>query len=238
MKSWRKFLHTRNMTVSGDQTISTSYPVSNLFDGNISTYVRGDSNTNTAKIILTFTYKWPRDPLPEWETFSVYLTGNRCTVYVNSDNEYGFTVNPNTWTDIKQAGGGGNFTGRIDSICIEGLDSLPPRLNQIRGTNHASDGGATYTLQDNQELQLGHQLHTITTLDASNTTLEDSSIEYQPTTNTPFVTPTFESQQNAISNVADTTNYTLDGLTESTRWPLQGRRPAHGLKYPRGYYNK
>ena len=68
---------------------------------------------------------------------------------------------------------------------------------------------------------------------------QDSSIEYQPTTATPFVTPTWGSVVRAQQSTdAIQVNHTPTGLGSAEQGWLTGRRPAFNLKFPRGYYNK
>ena len=68
---------------------------------------------------------------------------------------------------------------------------------------------------------------------------QDSSIEYQPSTATPFVTPTWQSVVTA-QQITDEiqVNHTPTGLGSAEQGWLTGRRPAFNLKFPRGYYNK
>ena len=74
---------------------------------------------------------------------------------------------------------------------------------------------------------------------SSPVTGQDSSIEYQPTTATPFVTPTWGSSLRAQQSTdAIQVNHTPTGLGKAEQGWLTGRRPAFNLKFPRGYYNK
>ena len=66
------------------------------------------------------------------------------------------------------------------------------------------------------------------------------AIEFKPSTATAFVTPTFQSVTKAITG-GTPVNYNLtteDPITPSVRGWLIGRRPASGMMYPRGVYNK
>ena len=74
---------------------------------------------------------------------------------------------------------------------------------------------------------------------SSAVTGQDSSIEYQPTTATPFVTPTWGSVVRAQQSTdAIQVNHTPTGLGSAEQGWLTGRRPVFNLKFPRGYYNK
>ena len=67
----------------------------------------------------------------------------------------------------------------------------------------------------------------------------DQSVRYQPTTATPFVTPTWASVLRA-QQITDAiqVNHTPIGLGSAEQGWLTGRRPVFNLKFPRGYYNK
>ena len=68
---------------------------------------------------------------------------------------------------------------------------------------------------------------------------QDQSVEYQPSTATPFVTPTWQSVTKANQpSDAIQFNHTPPGLGQAEPGWLTGRRPAFNLKFPRGYYNK
>ena len=68
---------------------------------------------------------------------------------------------------------------------------------------------------------------------------QDQSVRYQPTTATPFVTPTWGSVLRAQQSTdAIQINHTPTGLGSAEPGWLTGRRPAFNLKFPRGYYNK
>ena len=64
---------------------------------------------------------------------------------------------------------------------------------------------------------------------------QDQSVEYQPSTATPFVTPTWQSVTKA-NQVEDEiqVNHTPPGLGKAEPGWLTGRRPAFNLTFPRG----
>ena len=69
---------------------------------------------------------------------------------------------------------------------------------------------------------------------------QNASIEYKQSTATAFVTPTFQSVTKAITG-GTSVNHTItdqDPITTNERAWLIGRRPASGMLYPRGVYNK
>ena len=69
---------------------------------------------------------------------------------------------------------------------------------------------------------------------------QNAAIEFKQSTATAFVTPTFQSVTKAITG-GTPVNYNLtteDPITPSVRGWLFGRRPASGMLYPRGIYNK
>jgi len=66
------------------------------------------------------------------------------------------------------------------------------------------------------------------------------AIEFKPSTATAFVTPTFQSVTKAITG-GTPVNHNItdqDPITTNERAWLIGRRPASGMLYPRGVYNK
>ena len=68
--------------------------------------------------------------------------------------------------------------------------------------------------------------------------MEIASTTFQPATATPFVSPTYAAVTRATANATLETFSGINLLDRAVRWPLQGRRPTYGLKYPRGNYNK
>ena len=69
---------------------------------------------------------------------------------------------------------------------------------------------------------------------------QNAAIEFKQSTATAFVTPTFQSVTKAITG-GTPVNHNItdhDPITPSVRGWLIGRRPASGLYYPRGVYNK
>ena len=69
---------------------------------------------------------------------------------------------------------------------------------------------------------------------------QNAAIEYRQSTATPFVTPTFQSVTKATTG-GTPVNHNItdqDPITTNERAWLIGRRPASGMLYPRGVYNK
>ena len=69
---------------------------------------------------------------------------------------------------------------------------------------------------------------------------QNAAIEYKQSTATPFVTPTFQSVTKATTG-GTPVNHNItdqDPITTNERAWLIGRRPASGMLYPRGVYNK
>jgi len=69
---------------------------------------------------------------------------------------------------------------------------------------------------------------------------QNAAIEYKQSTATAFVTPTFQSVTKAITG-GTPVNHNItdqDPITTNERAWLIGRRPASGMLYPRGVYNK
>ena len=69
---------------------------------------------------------------------------------------------------------------------------------------------------------------------------QNAAIEFKQSTATAFVTPTFQSVTKAITG-GTPVNHNItdqDPITTNERAWLIGRRPASGMLYPRGVYNK
>ena len=115
---------------------------------------------------------------------------------------------------------------------ISGADLSPANS----GTNYYlkigySDGGGPIVLENVDGSSSYHSLTGVVDMQVSSTI-------FQPTTATDMVTPTISSVPRASSAAVTETWDNISGLEKAVRWPLQGRRPTYGLKYPRGNYNK
>ena len=226
MQVIRKLFYTQYTGLEGGQGVSPSYPISNAFDGNTSTYVRGAGANATEDIVLTFQFGLPSSPFPEFTKVELYSPG----VVTQASVNYGTVIDltADTWVEIT------GFSGRINRIQLLGVAGNSPRLAAIRGTLADS---STYIVTDGQDVNNGTSMHTITVVENQpRAWIQDD--KFKPTTNVAFINPTWSSQLRASSNVATVASFSMAGLTRAIRWPLQGRRPAYGLKYPRGYYNK
>lgn len=226
MQVIRKLFYTQYTGLEGGQGVSPSYPISNVFDGNTSTYVRGVGANATEDIVLTFQFGLPTSPFPEFTKVELYSPG----VVTQASVNYGTVIDltADTWVEIT------GFSGRINRIQLLGVAGNSPRLAAIRGTLADS---STYIVTDGQDVNNGTSMHTITVVENQpRAWIQDD--KFKPTTNVAFINPTWSSQLRASSNVATVASFSMAGLTRAIRWPLQGRRPAYGLKFPRGYYNK
>ena len=69
---------------------------------------------------------------------------------------------------------------------------------------------------------------------------QNAAIEFKQSTATAFVTPTFQSVTKAITGGTPVNHIITDEdpITTNERGWLFGRRPASGMLYPRGIYNK
>jgi len=79
-----------------------------------------------------------------------------------------------------------------------------------------------------------------TSLEAPSVLNENSSIKFQAGSvshETPSVSK-WSSIARALGNTYTTINHSFTGLTRSVAGWLTGRRPASGLQYPRGIYNR
>lgn len=234
MQVIRKLFYTQYTGLEGGQGVSPSYPISNAFDGNTSTYVRGAGVNATEDIVLTFQFGVPTSPFPEFTKVELYSPGvvteqgNVTTTQASINYGTVISLTADTWVEIT------GFSGRINRIQLLGVAANSPRLAAIRGT--LADG-STYIVTDGQDVNNGTSMHTITVVENQPQAWNQSS-KFKPTTNAAFINPIWSSQTRASSNVATVASFSMAGLTRAIRWPLQGRRPAYGLKFPRGYYNK
>ena len=79
-----------------------------------------------------------------------------------------------------------------------------------------------------------------TSLEAPSVFNKNSSIEFQAGSvshETPSASK-WSSIARALGNTYTTINHSFTGLTRSVAGWLTGRRPASGLQYPRGIYNR
>ena len=82
-------------------------------------------------------------------------------------------------------------------------------------------------------------LSTYDITDSNAVVTDNPSVEWQQTTATDFVTPTWSSINRAVSPTdALQNNFNFADIEKSIRGFIHGRRPVYNLKFPRGYYNK
>ncbi len=117
-------------------------------------------------------------------------------------------------------------------------------VTSIRIEDTNSEGGiklmgvrinGTTILQDNDR-----NIRTVHPLEQA-AVVKQEVTEYVPTNATPLNVPVIASvTRSTAAPVTETyaASGILLGLTKALRWPLQGRRPAYGLQYPRGNYAK
>jgi hypothetical protein len=115
---------------------------------------------------------------------------------------------------------------------ISGADLSPANS----GTNYYlklgySDGGGPIVLSNVSGTSTLHTISGVVDMEIAATT-------FQPATSTPLVSPTYAAVTRATAAPTLETFSGINVLDRAVRWPLQGRRPAYGLKYPRGNYNK
>ncbi len=154
---------------------------------------------------------WAYDPGDAPNTGKVWL-GYDGTWYGSGDPATG--TNPSiSGADLSPANSGTNYHLKLGYTDGGG----PINLSNVRGSSSSTSftGTAEYLYEINNQGIIGGDV-------------------LQDTTATPLVTPTWGS----TTRVERTQNFTFAKLGGSVRGFLQGRRPAHGLKYPRGYYNK
>ena len=178
--------------------------------GNYSDAVDHGTNTGTTWEVGK-KLMWAYDPGDAPNTGKVWL-GYDGTWYGAGDPATG--TNPSiSGADLSPANSGTNYHLKLGYTDGGG----PINLSNVRGSSSSTSftGTAEYLYEINNQGIIGGDV-------------------LQDTTATPLVTPTWGS----TTRVERTQNFTFAKLGGSVRGFLQGRRPAHGLKYPRGYYNK
>ena len=157
------------------------------------------------------------------------VSGTHVTVTVNVGDTLNFVVNASGHPFyIRVSNGGANV-------------STPAATNQGTQSGTVSwtpNTAGTYYYQCGFHSSM---IGTITVSAASASIAHQiGAIEFKPSTATAFVTPTFQSVTKAITG-GTPVNHNITGqdpITTSVRGWLIGRRPASGMMYPRGVYNK
>ena len=155
------------------------------------------------------------------------VSGNNATVNTNVGDILNFVVDASGHPFyIRVSNGGANV-------------STPAATNQ--GTQSGTVSWTPNTA-GTYYYQCGNHSSMIGTITVSSVPVssQNGDIEFKPSTATAYVSPTFSSVTYVISNPSST-NHNItdeDPITSSVRGWLIGRRPASGMLYPRGVYNK
>ena len=160
------------------------------------------------------------------------VSGNNVTVIVNVGDTLNFVVN---------ASGHPFFIKTSATTGTGNQVSTPAATNQGTQSGTVSwtpnTAGTYYYICQYHGTMVG----TITVSSASASAIhQNAAIEFIQSTATAFVTPTFQSVTKAITG-GTPVNHNITGqdpITTSVRGWLIGRRPASGMMYPRGVYNK
>tara|TARA_B100001250_G_scaffold26476_1_gene21878 strand:- start:5426 stop:6151 length:726 start_codon:yes stop_codon:yes gene_type:complete len=232
----------RDFVINNDwttyQDFSPTYPLEHIFDGTTTSYARGsviDSTTSVKLDAITLTSPSSYVKGIVAEKFEVYCPG-ATTGYIVTGTAVSGTgtalqngVTADTWSDV-------DFNGELKSITLIGNNSQAPRLGAIRING-------TTILQDDMIFVESHHDLTGDIVDGNGNPIDravdvfDTSKYILATTNN-NVDPVFSSVTRAVGVPPEGTTYIFNKLGSAVRFPLQGRRPAYGLKYPRGNYNK
>ena len=160
------------------------------------------------------------------------VSGNNVTVIVNVGDTLNFVVN---------ASGHPFFIKTSATTGTGNQVSTPAATNQGTQSGTVSwtpnTAGTYYYICQYHGTMVG----TITVSSASASAIhQNAAIEFIQSTATAFVTPTFQSVTKAITG-GTPVNHNItdqDPITTNERAWLIGRRPASGMLYPRGVYNK
>ena len=160
------------------------------------------------------------------------ISGNNLTVTVNVGDTLNFVVN---------ASGHPFFIKTSATTGTGNQVSTPAATNQgaVSGTvSWTPNTAGTYYYICQYH---GSMVGTITVSSATASIVhQNAAIEFKQSTATAFVTPTFQSVTKAITG-GTLVNHNItdqDPITTNERAWLIGRRPASGMLYPRGVYNK
>jgi len=155
------------------------------------------------------------------------VSGNNATVNTNVGDILNFVVDASGHPFyIRVSNGGANV-------------STPAATNQ--GTQSGTVSWTPNTA-GTYYYQCGNHSSMIGTITVSSVPVsyQNGDIEFKPSTATAYVSPTFSSVTYATSSPSST-NHNItdeDPITTNVRAWLIGRRPASGMLYPRGVYNK
>jgi len=155
------------------------------------------------------------------------VSGNNATVNTNVGDILNFVVDASGHPFyIRVSNGGANV-------------STPAATNQ--GTQSGTVSWTPNTA-GTYYYQCGNHSSMIGTITVSSVPVsyQNGDIEFKPSTATAYVSPTFSSVTYATSSPSSTNHNIIDEdpITSSVRGWLIGRRPASGMLYPRGVYNK
>ena len=158
------------------------------------------------------------------------ISGNNLTVTVNVGDTLNFVVN---------ASGHPFFIKTAATTGTGNQVSTPAATNQ--GTQSGTVSWTPNTA-GTYYYQCGNHSSMIGTITVSSVPVsyQNGDIEFKPSTATAYVSPTFSSVTYATSSPSSTNHNIIDEdpITSSVRGWLIGRRPASGMLYPRGVYNK
>ena len=160
------------------------------------------------------------------------ISGNNLTVTVNVGDTLNFVVNASGHPFfIKTAA----TTGTGNQVSTPAATNQGTQSGTVSWTPNTA-GTYYYICQYH-----GSMVGTITVSAATASIVhQNAAIEFKQSTATAFVTPTFQSVTKAITG-GTPVNHNItdqDPITTNERAWLIGRRPASGMLYPRGVYNK
>ena len=160
------------------------------------------------------------------------ISGNNLTVTVNVGDTLNFVVNASGHPFFIKTSA---TTGTGNQVSTPAATNQGTQSGTVSWTPNTA-GTYYYICQYH-----GSMVGTIIVSSATASIVQqNAAIEFKQSTATAFVTPTFQSVTKAITG-GTPVNHTItdeDPITSSVRGWLIGRRPASGMLYPRGVYNK
>jgi len=181
-------------------------------------------------------------------TYSISVTASG-GAYVLSGNDRNGSVSGNNATVTVSIGDTLNFvvnaSGHPFYIKTAATTGTGNQVSTPAATNQGSQSGTVSWTPNTTGTYYyicqyhGSMVGTITVLTVSSAH-QTAAIEFKPSTATPFVTPTFQSSTKATTGGTPVNHNITDDypITTNERAWLIGRRPASGMLYPRGVYNK
>ena len=143
----------------------------------------------------------------------------------------GSTVTPTTNTDAESATGGWvEIVGGTGTVSTWKVKATVADANVSIA---AIEGGTILHMNSYDRIEFADDF-----LSLGDDSVGVANAHLIANTNTAFLTATWSSIERVTATAGTPQNFTFTELEDGLRGWIHGRRPAKGLQYPRGYYNK